>query len=263
MFEFITDLFQSITMAHVLVILIIIANVVYYIYIETRIDINDMLRKLTPLQIKKDIMMPDKTQNVILGSGGSTVMGFFNIQNGDRTTSYNNDFMSILFVDNNWWLEVANGASSTSARLRVQTNHGGEMTTEIIELPPIPKQKWVFIAILREGRRFDVIYDNRIVASKRLRNYPVVISSPLTIGNTKVTGKVIHVIVAGSRLSPNDIERQRKIYVDTNNDILEDNPILTSFPTLKLAAVCPSGLPCDNVTRPPKNAMLEWSTPYA
>ena len=250
-------------MAHVLAVLIIVVCVVYYIYKHTRLNTNDMLPKLTPLQIRQDIMMPDKTQNVILGSGGSTVMGFFNIQSGDRTTTYSHDYMPILFVDNNWWLEVANGASSTSARLRVQTNHGGQMTMEHIELPPIPKQKWVFIAILREGRRFDVIYDNRIVASKRLTNYPVVISSPLTVGNTKVTGKVIHVIVAGSRLSPNDIERQRTIYVNTNNDILEDNPILTSFPTLKLAAVCPSGLPCDNITSPPRNGMLEWSTPYA
>jgi hypothetical protein len=263
MFEFITNLFESITISQILLVVIIIAAVLYYIYRNTGSNTNDILTSLTSLNKKTDILLPDKTQNMLLGSGGSTVMGFFNLQQGDRTTRYGNDYASILFVDNNWWLEVAHGASSTSARLRVQTNHGGTMTMEHVELPPIPKQKWLFIAILREGRRFDVIYDNRIVASKRLTNYPVIITSPLSVGNPSITGKVIHVITNPTRLSPNEIERQRKIYIDTNNDILDDNPIITSFPTLTLAAVCPSGLPCDNITRPPTNGMLEWSTPYA
>jgi hypothetical protein len=40
------------------------------------------------------------------------------------------------------------------------TNNSGTQQEEYIELPPIPRQKWICISILREGRRFDIIYDN-------------------------------------------------------------------------------------------------------
>jgi hypothetical protein len=130
-------------------------------------------------------------------------------------------------------------------------------------LPPIPKQKWVFIAILRDGRRFDVIYDNKIVASHRLEFYPVIISSPLTVGGTGLDGKVIHVMVNSKRLNPYDIERERVARVDTNNMVLEANQIDTSLPGLKLFARCPPGLPCDPITTPPQNNLVQWNTPYA
>jgi hypothetical protein len=64
-------------------------------------------------------------------------------------------------------------------------------------------------------------------------------------------------------MSPDEVERQRVSYVDTNNDIVEDNYIFPSFPTIKLFTECPPGLPCDPIRKPPKNNMYEWSTPYA
>ena len=137
------------------------------------------------------------------------------------------------------------------------------MKQETIELPQIPKQKWIFIAILRDGRRFDIIYDNKIVASQRLEYYPVVISSPLSVGNKGLDGSVIHVIINGTRLTPNAVERERLTHVDTNNTVLEANSIDISFPGLKLFAQCPSGLPCDPITKPPNNNLVQWKTPYA
>jgi hypothetical protein len=268
MFEWIQQLFQSISMFHVLGILFIVILILYYIYINRDPNNMDVLPTLTPLNVRKDIVTPDVAQQMIVGSGGSTVMGFFSLQAGNRTTTYNNNFVPLMQVDNNWWLEISNtNIDDVSARLRVKTSKNGTTSSttedEIIPLPSIPKQKWVFIAILREGRRFDVVYDNRIVASHHLNQYPVVITSPLSIGSKGLDGKVIHVIINKTRLTPSDIERQRLIYVDTNNDILEDNYLFPSFPSLKLFAECPSGLPCDPITKAPLDNMYSWTTPYA
>jgi len=134
---------------------------------------------------------------------------------------------------------------------------------EIIDLPNIPKQKWVFLAILRDGRRFDVIYDNQLVASHRLEYYPVIISSPLSVGNKGLAGSVLHVLVNGTRLTPSEVERTRVGYVDTNNTVLESSWIASSFPSIGLFAQCPSGLPCDPITKPPANNLFQWRTPYA
>jgi hypothetical protein len=248
-----------------IILLLITAYIIVYV-IYPGSGINDILPKMTSINQKRDILMSDSTQQLLLSSSGSTVMGFFNFNAGDRTIKYLNDFTPVLQVENNWALEIAPAPSNkegSATRLRVKTNDTGSLKEEIIELPPIPKQKWIFIAILRDGRRFDVIYNNTIVASQRLEFYPVVISSPLSIGNKGLDGSAIHIMVNGSRLSPSEVERERLARVDTNNTVLEANSIDMSLPGLKLFAQCPPGLPCESITKPPSNNLVQWISPYA
>ena len=246
-----------------LVALLVIAYILIHFFYKGSGN-SDALTKITPLNQKKEIVTSDVTQTTLLGNAGSTVMGFFKINAGDRTADYTSTFKPILYIENNWYLEISPvPVKDIAARLRVQTNHGGTLQYETIELPAIPKQKWVFIAILREGRRFDVINDNRLVASQRLHSYPVVITSPLSIGALGIDGSAIHVITNDKRVPPNEVERERVVHVDTNNVVLEGNSIDLSFPILKLFAQCPSGLPCDPVTKPPSNNLYSWNTPYA
>lgn len=248
------------------VILVLLTLYIIFYVIYPGSDSEDLLNVMTPLNVKKNVVMPDVTQTKILGSSGSTVMGFFYLNMGDRTSSYVDKYTSLMEVDNNWYVEISpapKGKDLISARLRVQTNDSGIFKQEIMELPAIPKQKWVFIAILREGRRFDVIYDNKIVVSQRLENYPVIISSPLSVGNSGLDGSVIHIIINDRRLAPSEVERERVKFVDTNNTVLEANKISMSLPNIRLLAQCPPGLPCDAITKPPGNNLLEWESPYA
>jgi len=248
----------------IVLLLITVYIVVYVIYPGS--NNNEVLDKMTPLNAKKVILMSDITQTKLLATSGSSVMGFFYLIDGDKTTKATNDFKSIMEIDNNWYLEIApapSGTNKISARLRVKTSNGASLNQEVIELPPIPKQKWMFIAILRDGRRFDIIYNNEIVASQILQYYPVVISSSLSIGNTGLNGSVIHVIVNDKRLTPSQVERERLVHVNTNNMVLEADSVSISLPGLNLFGRCPPGLPCDSITKPPSNNLLQWKTPYA
>lgn len=248
------------------VILIVITLYIVYAIVYSGSSTSDLVPSTQPINKKQDILYPDKTQSLLLGSTGSTVMGFFKLDGGDKTVKFANSFTPLLQVENNWFLEVSPapaGRDHTTARLRVQTNDAGVFKQEVIDLPNIPKQKWVFLAILRDGRRFDVIYDNQIVASQRLESYPVIISSSLSVGNTGLSGYVSHVLVNGTRLTPNQVERERLTYVNTNNTVVDADPVASSFPSVKLFAQCPSGLPCDPITKPPSNNLLEWRSPYA
>lgn len=248
-----------------IILLLITLYVIFYV-IYPGSGNNEILSKLTPLNVKKDILTSDITQRTLLSTSSSTVMGFFYLNSGDRTAKYVNGFTPIIQIENNWRLEITPspvGASKISARLRVHTSDGGSLKEEIIDLPSVPKQKWMFIAILRDGRRFDIIYNNQIVVSHTLEFYPVVISSPLSIGGTGLNGTVIHVIVNNTRLTPTDVERERVSHIDTNGTVLESDSIDITLPGLKLFAQCPPGLPCNAVTLPPKNNLLQWKTPYA
>jgi len=272
MFEFLSEWFNaitqwimSLTILEVILIVLIIAVTVYFIYTNVGSSNMDLATSMQELNKKNTLATSDIAESIILRSSGSTVMGFFNIQPGNRTVGYSNDYIPILYINGNWWLEITNTSTktNTSTRLRIITNNSGTQQVEYVELPPIPRQKWVCITILREGRRFDVMYDNRIVASKQLEYYPVVISNEFVAGNPILMGKVIHVVITPNRLSPSEVERQRRIYVNSNNDILESNSILMSLPSFKISAQCPPGLPCDNITHSPNNPFLKWQTPYA
>ena len=247
-----------------------------YIMLTYVININpdtlDALTKISPLSANKVVVMSEMVQSMLLGNSGSTVMGFFNIQQGDRTTTYidklqTDKFIPIMQVANNWHVEISHaptGQKQTSARLRVQTKDGnGVLNDEIMDLPPLPNQKWLCITVLRDGRRFDMMYDNKIVASQRLQNYPVVISSPLSVGNKGLEGSVVHVILSSRRYSPQEVEKERLKYVNTNNMILENNLFDITLPTISLFGRCLPGLPCDPVMKPPRDNLFQWKTPYA
>ena len=247
------------------IIVITIYLVVYVIYPSP--SIQEILSTLTPLNDKKDVVMPVVSQKTLLTTNGGTVMGMFYFQPGDRTANYTTRFLPFVQIANNWYLEVSNAPNDkkqAAARLRVRTTQkDAGYGDEMIDLPPIPKQKWIFIAVLRDGRRFDVVYDDKIVASQRLEHYPAVISSPVSIGSKGLSGSVIHLMISASRQSTADLERTRKSLVDTNQIIVEDNPIIGSLPTASLSAQCPPGLPCKAVSRPPINQRLQWNTPFA
>lgn len=256
----------------IFMICVIIYLVVYRIYPGP--NTTDILSTLTPLDQKKNILLPDRVQTDILGSGGTTVMGFFYLNQGDRTLRYGQaeQYLPLLQVENNWVLEISPSPKDKKeygARLRIQTQKASQFQYETIPLPAIPKQKWVYVTILREGRRFDVMYDNRIVASQRLEHYPVVITSPLAIGEKGLSGNAIHMMVTPRRLSPEEVERVRKTHVDTSGMVVDMkwNPLHSldrpSFSLAGITAECPAGFPCHTMTAPPKKSLYEWKTPYA
>jgi hypothetical protein len=249
-----------------ILILIVTFYVVVYVIYEKK-GTNDMLPKMTPLNKKTKVVDPDEARDKLIGSAGSTVLGFFKLQNGDRTAKYANQYTSLMEIPENWYLEIAPSPienKPTSARLRIRVKDNQAIKTEVIDLPSIPRQKWVMIAVLRDGRRFDVMYDNKTVMSHRLKNYPVIISNPLNVGNAGLDGSAIHVVINNRRMNPLEVERERTSYVDTNNVVFEDNTLYMSFPlpTIKLFGQCPPGFPCDPVTKPPKNNLLAWESPY-
>jgi hypothetical protein len=143
-----------------------------------------------------------------------------------------------------------------------------ETVDERIEIPAIPMQKWILLSILRDGRRFDVMYDDKIVTSHRLQYYPLTPSNSLKLGNERLLGKAVHLLVADQRLTPELVIQEYKRLSDTSgapeaerslpffgkiNDISIPN-LSVSVPGLDIAPI---------VGNPPPNAMKAWKTLYA
>ena len=220
----------------------------------------------------------------LLSQGGSTVAGFFNVQFGDRTVRMKDTnveftppaltYTTLLGVKGSFEFQIApsrlffdvSGGNDvqvpqSTAQLIVYTTHR-EFTT--IPLPPLTQQKWIFISILRDGRRFDVMYDDKIVASHRIDVYPLSISNPLVIGDKALLGQAIHMFTKSSRATPNQISALRASYSDMTGQPPVKFPLpFLPIPFGNVQTACIPGMPCNPVSAPPSNALKAWSSRYA
>lgn len=235
--------------------------------------ITDVLKKEISLSKATIVMNSDDVQKTLYGTDSSTLMLFVNTRIGDKTPKYNGIHYPILSVDGAFSLEIAPTSIEsklTPARLRINTNKPAE---EYIDLPNFPLQKWISVTILREGRRFDVMYDDKLVASKILDNFPLIVSKELRVGSEYLLGKAIHCLVSDKRLHPTKVAEERSRLVDTNGVPIVGGflsifkPIEeTDFSELQVPSLsvlsCPPGSICAGINAPPTNGVQRWLSNY-
>jgi hypothetical protein len=269
-------------------IIILLATIVVYTVIgivySSSNTYTDLLPTLTSLTTETQIVDSGTVKTSLLSQGGSTVAGFFNVQFGDRTLRMVDvligkelpamSYTTLLGVKGSFEFQIAPSrlffdvsggkdvqVPQSTAQLIVYTTHR-EFTT--IPLPPLTQQKWIFISILRDGRRFDVMYDDKIVASHRIDVYPLSISNPLVIGDKALLGQAIHMFTKSSRATPNQISALRASYSDMTGQPPVKFPLpFLPIPFGNVQTACIPGMPCNPVSAPPSNALKAWSSRYA
>ena len=193
----------------------------------------------------------DITVPFFQGGGGSILFYVF-LESAQRTHDVVNPFKTLLEVQKSFALQIMPGA----ARLAISTQKDlSQLKMEYIELPKIQEQKWVQVAILREGRRFDVMYNDKIVASHRLQYIPVVTINSLTAGQEGLRGILGNVRVAARRLSSQEVVLEYQRTSDTRG-----KPMLKKV--LNITSICPPGQTCPATTQTPESTLQFWSSPY-
>lgn len=219
---------------------------------------------------------------------GTTVGG--NTGSADCTNCTHTGYKQIFNVGGVLFLEVlvapdASRQQKAAVQLVVKTQNVANTYTESIVLPALETQKWTCITLSREGRRFDIFYNNVLILSKSTQ-YPVYPMGPLsttTSGSLGLEGQLILANVYNYRLSSKDVAekyaqnadtRGRPFFNDSSNPMSLSSvggliPEYTStifsgissyIPTIN---ICP---PQGCLTSPPiqpANPLYEWSTPYA
>lgn len=244
-------------------IIVVLAIIVYISvkYIYGKSTLQDVAPDKFNLSDAKMVLSSEDTSSTILKPSSSTIMAFINVNFGERTDTIDKTYQSVIGVNGSFSLDI----SSTGSQLSVVTSNGSVSAVETIEVPGIPLQKWVCVTILRDGRRFDIMYDDQIIASHRCNYYPVITKSQLIVGNTTLLGKGIHVLVAPYRLTPSEVSKQRaKLSDTTGKPVGTDTAFgLPPLPFTGIRTLCIPGLPCNPVSNPPSDALKSWSTPFS
>jgi len=241
-----------------------------------------------PIQLNTATTLIQNGQSLML-SPGFTIAGFFNVTMGDRTRNSGKNYTTLIGIPNCVEFQIApattnptntdsaNPVNQYSAQLKITTvpsTATAPATYELVNLPPMPIQKWIFLCILRDGRRFDVLYNDQIVGSHRLTAYPNTSTAqslqvaPDANANAKgvprFLGTAVHIFTQLYRMSPPDLAVLRA----QNSDTTGAPPSALSFPLPSLFSLpdmrtfCLPGLPCTVPTTPPPNPMQMWESIY-
>jgi hypothetical protein len=132
---------------------------------------------------------------------------------------------------------------------------------ETIPLPNIPFQKWTFLTIAREGRRFDVYYNGKVVASKRTQNIVDTRAAygPITAGDPNLIGKIAFVESFPEKLTQSQVEEKYKANSDTTGqpNVTAPMNIFDYLPN------CEGGGCITGPQVRPTSPLLDWDTQYA
>jgi hypothetical protein len=257
--------------AFVVIILAITTYVVISI-VRSGTDLQDLAKNPVSLATTTTLMDSTTSRQTLFAGPGSSLCAFVNVQLGDRTVRVDNSNFKMLFgMEGSLEFQIAparqasSTADTSTARLRVTAIPGGSASESIetIDLPPLPLQKWVFVAVLRDGRRFDVLYDGQVVASHRMQKYPRQMTVPLTIGGPSFIGQAHHVLVASRRMTPSEVLHQKAILSDTTGQPPTKFPLPVPIPFGDLQTACLPGLPCNPINAPPTNRMKSWYSIYS
>jgi hypothetical protein len=110
---------------------------------------------------------------------------------------------------------------------------------ESISLPAIPLQRWTVVTIVKEGRRFDVFYGAKLVASKLLDHYPIPPGSndPWMAGAKGWKGNVGFFSVKTAAVTTEDVAADVASVVDTQGVPYSQIAFFTEIPSFS----CPGG----------------------
>ena len=221
--------------------------------------------------------------------------GRFNIcqcSGTDCSTCSHNEYVKLININGeSCVLEIlsspdAGRQNKAFTQLTVKTKSSTEvnrLNVETFVLPPIPFQKWIMITINRDGRRFDIYYNDTLVLSKLASSplYTGVLNSDIIVGNEKLNGSYGFFTLYSSLQSAVTISKQYRSFISTRNSPLFDKSPPTidwknlSVATMSLDTITPSavslpsfglcvGSDCvNNATTPPAKPYYEWRSSYA
>lgn len=188
----------------------------------------------------------------------------------DCSRCYHIGYVNVLNISNIVRLELlaapdASRPNAASTQLVVRTvgasNNTRKVYEETIPLPNLLMQKWTCVTIAREGRRFDVYYDGKLVSSKRTQHTVDIRTAvgPIFAGDPKLIGKVALVESYPEKLSAASILEKYK----SNSDTTGAPNVMNQLNIFEYIPNCEGGNCNQGPSMRPTTPLLDWETRYA
>ncbi len=184
------------------------------------------------------------------GTGGGSFGTYLYLNNYDHTPR-NNDSAQPLLSIGPFKLYVHNSndtPQTTYAVVNLVSNNTN--TYNVMRLDDFPVQKWVYITVNREGRRFTVYYNGVVAGSKVFDAYYTREADAIKIGGPSFKGRFLYPNLNDTVLRESDIQAHIAATADTKGQPIEKQDFLTSL-FAGGALFCPDGTCSTPTYQPP------------
>jgi len=232
-----------------------------------------MVETLTPNygdMNEKQVGSAGKVRDLFMVPPSSTILIYIKCKLNNKTSSINTDAqpVRIIELENSLKLLINPGniqkPQTTTLVIKTQDSNNAA-SYETFPIKNFPEQKWVQLAIVREGRRYTVYYNGVVVLSKRTLNYPTINSSQFIIGDLRLSGTYVYPRIIPTEYHINDILDDLKKTSDTRNKpILPTDNVIPNLSKFLPNIGCPNGMFCfSTAPQPAFDPLKKWKTPYA
>ena len=253
-----SELYKTIPLI-IIISLVITYIIIKYVYTPTG-NIEDITKGPFNLSTKNLLMSTEQSKSLLFSSNEFTLSMFIKLDAHDKTARIGGQPINIVQRTGIWAFQYI---PSNNPAYRFEIKRLGDIsgfTNQIIDLPPLPERKWVYLSILREGRRIDILYNDVVVGSAYLNTFPVIADKPVEAGDPTLSGTIVLVNGASSRYGVDDIRHEREARSDTRGKpyITGESDFNIVIPTIG----CPGG-DCSTVAANINRNNKVWSSPYA
>ena len=254
----------------VLLVVLVAGIVAYTILITSR---PTLTHTLSPSQGSMSVSTKigttgDGRDNFLTPSGATLMVYIFcMVNNKTQSIGQNNNPINLLSLGNTLQLQILPGGASTSAKtqLVIKTQNPNPLKSlEVFDVEDFPQQRWVHVAIVREGRRYTIYYNGRVSSSQRTKYYPTIDSSSLKVGDSNLIGEYTLPKIAPTPYRLDEIKRELGTTSDTRYQPYKSisfSDIMGIFSIFSLS--CPNGFFCFSAHSKPLSPLKMWKSPYA
>ena len=200
---------------------------------------------------------------------GSTLIFYISPTINDRTSVVGNEYATAVQIGSKQTLKILiapdAGRSQMMAPATLEVYINGQNQPDIIDIEDLHLQKWNCIAIVKQGRVFNIYVNGTLSVSHTCTAMPVYDSTqPLRVGDTRLGGTIALISLAPYAMRVDDVRNLMKDTADMDNKpyLSNDLPSLPEFSLSALSSMilCPGGKCTSNKMPGP---MYQWTSMYA
>jgi hypothetical protein len=211
----------------------------------------------------------DLTTNWI-GTPSSTLFFYMSPTINDRTSVSGNEYATAVNIGNSQILKILVAPDAGRAQMMapavLEVKVNGQEYPDVVDIDIIQLQKWNCIAIVKQGRLFNIYVNGTLSVTHTCTAMPLYDSTqPLRVGDPRLGGNIALINLAPYAMQVNDVQNIMKETSDMDNSpyLSSDLPSLPTFSmdSLYSMIMCPGGnCKSSNKMAPP---MYQWTTNYA
>lgn len=222
------------------------------------------------LSTNTQVISSEELKNAWTPTSGSTIFFYINPHIKDRSSVSGNEYADTVQIGSKQILQILTAADAgrgyASAPARLEVFLKDRSNPEYIDIQNLPLQKWSAIAIVKQGRKFNIYINGKISVSHVCEAMPDFDETqPLRVGDSRLGGSIALMSISAFPVNGDTIAS-----IVSNTSSTNGEPYLYSgfasfipFPSFSLSMnMCPGGN-CSTKINGNPGPLNQWTSPYA